>query len=411
MKDIKFRLILMNFLQFMIFGSWLISVSVYWFNNKGWGGTEFGTAMSSIGIASIFMPAIVGIIADRWISAQKLYGILHLIGALSFFILSQMQTPFGFIIMMYIALMSYIPTIPLQNSVSFHIMSKENLDIVKDFPPIRVWGTIGFVVAMWVINLTGNKDSANQFVFASVLSLILGLYSFTLPDCPPQPKNREKQSWIDLLGLRAFKLFADYRIAIFFVFSMFLGVALQLTNMYGDTFINDFKLQPQYENSFVVKYSTIFMSISQISETLFILTIPFFMKRFGIKNVILISLIAWFLRFILFAYGNPADRLWMIILSMIVYGMAFDFYNISGSLFIEKNTHASIRSSAQGIFMMFSSGLGGLIGSLSSGIIIDRIFTGPNGKDWQGIWTTFSIYIVVITVLFVFMFKEKKQAK
>ncbi len=401
----------MNFLQFMIFGSWLISVSVYWFNNKGWDGTQFGTAMSSIGLASIFMPALVGIIADRWISAQKLYGILHLLGAISFFVLSLMQTPAGFIALMFVALMSYVPTISLQNAVSFHIMGEHKMDVVKEFPPIRVWGTIGFVVAMWIINITGNKDSANQFIFASVLSLILGIYSFTLPDCPPQPKSTVKQSWIDLFGLRAFKLFADYRIAIFFVFSMFLGVALQLTNMYGDTFINDFQKIPVYEHSFVVKYSTIIMSISQISETLFILTIPFFMRKFGIKKVILISLIAWFLRFILFAYGNPSDRLWMIILSMIVYGMAFDFYNISGSLFIEKNTSPSIRSSAQGIFMMFSSGLGGLIGSLLSGIIIDKVFTGPNGKDWQGIWTSFAVYVVVITVLFVFMFKEKKQAE
>lgn len=406
---LKFRLTLMNFIQFMIFGSWLISVSVYWFNNKGWDGTLFGTAMSSIGIASIVMPTLVGILADRWISAQKLYGILHFAGAISFLLLSQTQTPSTFIVFMFLAMIFYVPTLSLQNSISYHVMSKEKMDIVKEFPPIRVWGTVGFIAAMWLINLTGNKDSANQFKIAAALSFILGAYAFTLPNCPPQPKTKVNQSIVDMLGLRAFKLFADYKIAIFFIFSMFLGVALQLTNMYGDTFINDFKLQPQYENSFVVKFSTIFMSISQISETLFILTIPFFLKRFGIKKVILISLIAWFLRFILFAYGNPDDKLWMILLSMIVYGMAFDFYNISGSLFIEKNTDSSIRSSAQGIFLMFTNGLGGLIGSLTSGILIDRIFTGPEGKDWQGIWTAFSAYVVVITFLFLILFKEKKQ--
>lgn len=409
MKGIKFRLTLMNFLQFMIFGSWLISVSVYWFNNKGWDGTGFGSAMSSLGLASIIMPALIGIIADRWIPAQKLYGILHLTGAVSFFILSQATTPASFITMMFFTMFTYIPTLSLQNAVSYHILSKEKLDIVTVFPPIRVWGTIGFVLSMWIINLSGNKDSSNQFIFASILSLILGIYSFTLPNCPTNPKSNEKKSLIDALGLRAFKLFGEYRMALFFIFSMFLGVALQLTNMYGDTFINDFKILPQYADSFVVKYSTIFMSISQISETAFILTIPFFMKRFGIKRVIFISLIAWFLRFILFAYGNPDDKLWMIILSMIVYGMAFDFYNISGSLFIEQNTDSSMRSSAQGIFMMVSGGIGGFIGSFGSGILIDNFFTSPAGKDWQGIWTTFSIYILIITVLFLLFFKEKQK--
>jgi len=405
--NVKTRLILMNFLQFFIWGAWLITVGVYWFQNKGWSGAEFGAIFSTMGIAALFMPTIAGIIADRYINAEKLYGILHLLGGLTLLTVPSINNPNDFFWIVLLAMIFYMPTIALGNSISYSALKNNNFDVIKDYPPIRVWGTIGFIVAMWVTNLSGNKDSANQFYIAGGIAILLGLYSFSLPKCPPEGKSSESKSVTQMLGLDAFRLFKNYKMALFFLFSMTLGAALQLTNAYGDVFLDDFKHIPEYANSIVVKYSTLIMSISQMSETLFILAIPFFLKRFGIKKVMLISMLAWVLRFGLFAYGNPGSGLWMIILSGIIYGMAFDFFNISGSLFVETSTDSKIRSSAQGLFMMMTNGFGAILGSVSSGIIIDMYFTTEAGKDWQGIWITFALYSLVIAVLFAILFKHK----
>jgi NHS family xanthosine MFS transporter len=265
---------------------------------------------------------------------------------------------------------------------------------------------------MWMTNLTGSKANANQFIIAGIFAIILGIYAFTLPKCPPEKSISKDATLMEQLGLNAFKLFANYKMALFFIFSVFLGAALQLTNMYGDSFLDDFKKVPEYANSLVVQYSTIIMSISQISETVFILTIPFFLKRFGIKKVMLFSMIAWVLRFGLFSYGNPTDGLWMIILSCIIYGMAFDFFNISGSLFVETQCDPKIRSSAQGLFMMMTNGVGAYLGSKISGYLIDQYFIVENGdKNWQGIWLTFSIYSAIVAILFAILFKHKHDLK
>lgn len=398
----------MSFLQFFVWGSWLITVANYWFGTKGWDGSEFGAIFSTMGIASLFMPTICGIIADRWINAEKLYGILHILGGLTLCYVPMIDNPITFFWVILLAMAFYMPTIALSNSVAYNALKKSDLDVVKDFPPIRVWGTIGFIVAMWITNLTGNKASANQFYIAATAAIILGIYSFTLPKCKPQNKTAGSKSAMEILGLDAFKLFANYKMALFFIFSMFLGAALQLTNAYGDVYLDDFKLIPEYTDSFVVKYSTIIMSISQISETLFILTIPFFLKRFGIKKVMLMSMFAWVLRFGFFAYGYPEGfGLGLIILSCIVYGMAFDFFNISGSLFVETSTDSKIRSSAQGLFMMMTNGFGAIFGSVVSGYLIDQFFTTAAGKDWHGIWITFAVYSLVVAVAFSVLFKHK----
>lgn len=406
---LKLRLTVMSFLQFMIWGAWLITIGVYWFETRQWGGTEFGAVFSTLGIASIFMPALFGIVADKWVNAEKLYGILHILSGIALFSLTLVDDAGLFFWVMLVAMFFYMPTIALSNSVAYTALKSNNFDVVKSFPPIRVWGTIGFIAAMWITNLTGNKATEIQFYFSAAFSLILGIYSFTLPACPPPLKGSKEVNLVDSLGLKAFKLFANYKMALFFIFSMFLGAALQLTNMYGDTFLTDFQKVPEYADSFVVKYSTIIMSISQISETLFILAIPFFLKRFGIKNVMLLSMAAWVLRFGLFGLGNPDDRLWMIVLSMVVYGMAFDFFNISGSLFIETNTDSSIRSSAQGMFMMMTNGFGAIMGSFISGVLIDRFFTIDGVKNWEGIWFSFTAYSAVIMVLFAVLFKHKHE--
>lgn len=405
--SIKFRLTLMSFLQFFVWGAWLITVGNYWFATKQWSGAEFGAIFSTLGISSIIMPAITGIIADKWVNAEKLYGVLHILGGIALLYIPQVDNPTTFYYVIFAAMLCYMPTISLSNSVAYNILKSNNYDVVKVFPPIRVWGTIGFIVAMWMTNLSGNKASANMFLISAISAFILGIYSFTLPKCPPQRLISENATIGEKLGLNAFKLFGTYKMALFFLFSMFLGGALQLTNMYGDVYLSEFANVPEYANSFVVKYSTIIMSISQISETLFILAIPFFLKRFGIKQVMLISMLAWVLRFGLFAYGNPVDGLWMIIMSCIVYGMAFDFFNISGSLFVETTTDSKIRSSAQGLFMMMSNGFGAFFGGLISGMIIDKYFTHGGVRDWHHIWLAFAGYALVIAVLFAVMFKHK----
>jgi len=407
---IKFRLTILNFFQFFVWGAWLITIANFWFGTKQWEGTQFGLVFSTMGIASIFVPTLTGIIADKWMNAERLYGILQIGYAVVLFCLPQVSNPTTFIYVMLVAMCFYMPTIALSNSISYTILkNNDGVDVVKDFPPIRVWGTIGFIVAMWFTNLSGNKATAYQFYIAGIAAVFLGLYAFSLPACKPQRLKSENQSFASSLGLDAFKLFASYKTALFFIFSMFLGGALQLTNAYGDVFLDEFKKVPEYANSFVVKYSTIIMSISQISETLFILAIPFFLKRYGIKKVMLISMVAWVLRFGLFAYGNPTDGLWMIITSCIVYGMAFDFFNISGSLFVETTTDAKIRSSAQGLFMMMTNGFGAVIGSFTSGWAIDEFFTHNGERDWQNIWLSFAGYALIITILFAVLFKHEHK--
>jgi NHS family xanthosine MFS transporter len=397
----------MSFLQFFVWGAWLITVGNYWFGTKQWSGAEFGAIFSTLGISSIIMPALIGIIADKFINAEKLYGILHIFGGIALLYIPQVDNPTTFYWVIFGAMLCYMPTISLSNSVAYTILKNNNFDVVKVFPLIRVWGTIGFIAAMWLTNLSGNKASANMFYISAVSAVILGIYSFFLPKCPPQKLISENATLTQKLGLDAFKLFGTFKMALFFLFSMFLGGALQLTNMYGDTYLSEFSKVPEYANSIVVKYSTIIMSISQISETLFILAIPFFLKRFGIKQVMLISMIAWVLRFGLFAYGNPADGLWMIVMSCIVYGMAFDFFNISGSLFVETTTDSKMRSSAQGLFMMMSNGFGAFFGGLLSGIIIDKFFTHDGTRDWHNIWLAFAGYALVIAIAFAVLFKHK----
>lgn len=420
--SVKFRLIIMSFFQFFIWGSWLITIGAYWFqtlpkiyplidpvtNSSEWTGSKFGALFSTMGIASLFMPALLGIIADRFINAEKLYGICHILGAITLFALPMVKDPTTMFVVLLINMCFYMPTLALAITVSYTALKNKNKDIVTHYPPIRVFGTIGFIAALWTVSLLHFETSANQFYVASAASLFLGLYAFTLPKCPPQLALKQNKSVIDALGLTSFFLFKDKKMALFFIFAMLLGAALQLTNAYGDTFIHDFAKVDKYKDLTAVKYPAIIMSISQISETLFILAIPFFLKKFGIKYVMFFSMVAWVLRFGLFAYGNPGDGLWMIILSCIVYGMAFDFFNISGSLFVETQSDPAIRASAQGLFMMMTNGFGAVIGSTVSGLVIQKYFTlSDNSKDWYGIWMAFAGYALVIAVVFLLVFKHK----
>lgn len=394
----------MNFLQFFIWGAWLISLGSYMGGVLGFSGLQIGSVYTTMGIASLFMPGLLGIVADRWLNAERVLGLSHIIAAL-FLVYASTLTDFtSFYVAMLLHSFFYMPTIALNNAVSYAVLEKNNFNIVKDFPPIRVFGTVGFVIAMWVIDFCGWTQSPYQLYVSAGAGIFLGIYSFTMPAVVPA-HNPEKKSFASALGLDAFVLFRKKKMAVFFVFAMLLGAALQITNAFGGPFLDDFKTT--HPDSFAVQHPNLLLSISQISETLFILSIPFFLNRFGIKKIMLFSMLAWVLRFGLFGLGNPDDRLWLLLLSMVVYGMAFDFFNISGSLFVEKEAEPSIRSSAQGLFMIMCNGVGAFIGGLASGWVVDH-FTVNGVKDWQSIWFTFGAYALLLAITFPLMFKEKR---
>jgi MFS transporter, NHS family, xanthosine permease len=401
--SIKVRLTFMNFLEFFVWGSWLISMSQYMFNTLHFTGVQVGSIYGTMGVASLFMPALLGIVADRWINAERLLGICHLIGAGLLFWATMVTDYPTFYVIMLLNSMMFMPTIALNNTVSYIVLENRGFNIVKDFPPIRVWGTIGFIIAMWMVDLLGWTKTASQLYVSSTAGIILGLYAFTMPKCTPA-KTAGNKNFISALGLDAFILFRRKKMVIFFLFAMFLGAALQITNAYGGAFLDDFR--NTYPDSFGVKHPNVLISLSQISETLFILTIPFFLQRFGIKWVMLLSIFAWFFRFGLFGLGDPGPGLWLLVLSMIVYGMAFDFFNISGSLFVEKEADIKIRASAQGLFMMMTNGIGAFLGTFISGKVVDY-FTHDGVKDWPSIWYSFAGYALVLGILFPLFFRYK----
>ena len=407
--NLKVRLAVMNFLEFAVWGAYLTSMGTY-LGSIGMS-SQIGWFYAVQGIVSIFMPAVMGIVADRWIPAQRLLGYCHLLAGLLMFGAAYMGKEGNLSMVFWLYTLSvafYMPTLALSNSVAYNGLTRAGMDTVKDFPPIRVFGTVGFICMMWLVDLMGFQPNQNQFVVSGIVSCILFLYTFTLPSCPVSDSG-EKKSVVDAFGLRAFTLFKQKRMAIFFVFSMLLGVSLQITNGFANPFITSFGADPQYAGTFGVNHANILISLSQISETCCILLIPFFMKRYGIKNVMLIAMFAWVLRFGLFGIGNPGGRVWMFVLSMLVYGVAFDFFNISGSLYVDNATDPAMRSSAQGLFMLMTNGVGATVGTLSAQAIVNA-YTGADGVvEWGTCWLIFAGYALVVGVLFSLMFRPKKS--
>lgn len=408
---LKIRLALMNFLEFAVWGAYLTSMGTYLVNHDM--AQHIGIFYAMQGIVSIFMPAIMGIVADRWIPAQRLLGFCHLIaglfmGAMVYYAnTAGGDIAFGTLFTLYsISVAFYMPTLALSNSVAYNALTKAGLDTVKDFPAIRVFGTVGFICTMWLVDLMGFQANENQFATSGLIGILLFLYTFSLPACPVSSSN-EKQSISEALGLKAFALFKQKRMAIFFIFSMLLGVSLQITNGFANPFITSFGSIPEYADTFGVQHANMLISLSQMSETVCILLIPFFMKRFGIKNVMLIAMFAWVLRFGLFGAGNPGSGVWMFILSMIVYGVAFDFFNISGSLFVDKSTDSEIRSSAQGLFMLMTNGIGATIGTLGAQQVVNY-YTVDGVTEWQSCWYIFAAYALVVGIAFALIFRPKK---
>lgn len=405
---IKIQLKGMMFMQYFIWGSWLITLGAYMMQTLHFTGIEVGLVYGSKGIAALIMPGLLGIIADKFIPANRLYILCHLICAIALFYAASVTDASIMFWVMLINAMAFMPTIALSTSIGYFCLNKYQLDSTANFPPIRVFGTIGFIVAMWCVSLFKLELSNIQLYIASFASLCLALYSFCLPKIPTI-QHKKSTSWASRLGLDAFVLFKKPVMAVFFLFAMLLGAVLQITNTFGSPFIHDFAKNPEFADSLIVQYPSILLSVSQMAEVAFILAIPFFLKRFGIKKVMLISMIAWTLRFGLFAHGDPSP--WgfaLLMLSMIVYGCAFDFFNISGSIYIENEVKPEIRASAQGLFMTMVNGVGAYAGSILSGMVVDK-FTIDGIKDWHSIWLIFASYTLILAIVFIFAFKENRN--
>ena len=406
----------MNFLQYAIWGAYLTSMGSYLV--KAGIAVHIGMFYAMQGVVSLFMPAVLGIVADRWIPAQRLLGLCHLaaalfMGAAGWYALGAGDgVAFGPLFALYsLSVAFYMPTIALSNSVAYAVLEGAGRDTVKDFPPIRVWGTVGFICSMLVCDAAGFQTSSMQFVQCAVLGIVLGAYAFTLPECPVN-RTGSRKSLVDALGLRAFTLFRQKKMAIFFIFSMLLGVSLQITNGFANPFITSFRDIPEYAATFGANHANALISLSQVSETLCILLIPFFLKRFGIKRVMLMAMFAWVLRFGLFGLGNPGGGVWMFVLSMIVYGVAFDFFNVSGSLYVNNTTDVAIRSSAQGLFMIMTNGIGAMVGTLGAQVVVNRfVYSQATPAEqvagWSHAWLFFAAYALVVALLFAVVFRYK----
>ena len=415
----RVRLILMNFLQFAVWGAYLISMGNF-LANAGFA-TNIGKFYSVQGIVSIFMPALMGMVADKWIPAQKLLGLCHLIAGLfmigaAYYAFTTPQMEFGTLFLLYsVSVAFYMPTIALSNSAAFTALLSVGMDTTRDFPPIRVFGTVGFLCTMWSVDFLGFQSNANQWYLSGCLSLLLALYTLTLPNCPTKPK-KEGERLVETLGLDAFKLLGQKKMAIFFIFSLLLGVSLQITNAYANPYISSFAEIDAFKHSFGAEHANVLISISQISETCCILFIPFALKHFGIKKVMMIAMAGWVFRFGFFGGGDPGPGVWMFILSCVVYGVAFDFFNISGALYVDQNTDKNIRSSAQGLFMIMTNGLGATIGTLSAEQIVNHFVFSQEGallqlEGWRTSWFIFAGYALLVLILFTLIFKEGKPSQ
>ena len=416
-SQVKTKLIVLSFLQFAIWGAYLTSMGRY-LGSAGMG-SNIGWFYSVQGIVSIFMPALIGIIADRWVPAQRMLAFCHAVAAVFMGITGYIGltkgagVEFNDLFWTYsVSVAFYMPTLALSNSVSYTVLNQAGLDTVKAFPPIRVFGTVGFIVSMLIVDFTGFQNNYNQFFTSAVWGVIMAAYSLTMPNCPVN-KDAEKKSFASALGLDAFKLFNQRRMAMFFIFSMLLGAALQVSNGYANTFINGFGSIEEYAGTFAVEHTNMLISLSQLSETLCILLIPFFLRKFGIKIVMLIAMLGWVFRFGFFAVGDPGmPGVIFFILSMVVYGVAFDFFNISGSLFVDNEVPEGQRSSAQGLFMLMTNGLGASIGVIAAQEVVNH-FTADqtNFAGWPTAWYIFAGYALVIALLFAVLFKEKNSKK
>ncbi|MBO4654115.1 MAG: MFS transporter [Bacteroidales bacterium] len=431
--NLKVRLIIMNFLEFAVWGAYLTCMGNY-LGNVGMG-SEISWFYAIQGLVSIFMPTLLGIVGDKWVQPQRLLGICHLLAGatmLSLFYMGHQAAMSGvfpdkaaFIAMYTISVAFYMPTLALSNTAAFTILKDNGMDTVKAFPPIRVFGTIGFIATMWFVNCAYINDGSfgftlgdnagkfqytyYQFFVSGILSLVLFVYCFTLPQC--KLVKKEASSITESLGLNAFKLFKSKKMALFFIFSMLLGMSLQVTNGFATPFLTHFKSDPELAHTFAANNATMLISLSQIAEAFCILLIPFFLRKYGIKIVMLIAMFAWVLRFGFFGLGDPAmPGVLLFVLSCLVYGVAFDFFNVSGAMFVDNECDPKVKASAQGLFMLMTNGLGATIGTLAAGKVINAFCHWENGfliGEWRSAWLIFAAFSLVVALSFMVLFKYK----
>ena len=389
---ILITLSLMMFLQYFIWGSWYVTMGTFMTTILKSTGIQIGAAYSALAIATMISPFFIGMVADRFFAAQRLMGILHIIGGILLFLASRVESnaPFYWVILLYS--LAYMPTIALSNSVAFRQMT----DPGKQFPLVRVFGTVGWVIAGFMIALLGIEKTPLTFYMAAIVSVALGLYSFTLPDTPPQAKT--PSSARSILGIDALMLFRDRPYLIFFIAAIFVCIPLSFYFGFANLYLN----QSGMENAAGK------MVMGQISEALFILAIPFLFNRIGVKKMLLIGMTAWILRYLAFAYGNMGPNVWMLYAGIILHGVCYDFFFVTGYMYTEKKSNERIKNAAQGLFTFVTYGLGMFIGTWFSGFVTSY-YTVNDAYQWRSIWFIPAYIAVAVLVCFIFFFKEKKQ--
>jgi len=382
----------MMFLQYYIWGSWYVTMGTFMSINLNSTGIQIGAAYSALAIATMISPFFIGMVADRFFAAQRVMGVLHIVGGLLLFLASRITSNGSFYWVILLYSLAYMPTIALSNSVAFRQMS----DPGKQFPLVRVFGTIGWVIAGFMIAGLGIEKTPSTFYMAAIISIALGLYSFALPDTPPQAKTPASAK--SIMGIDAFVLFRDKPYLIFFIAAIFVCIPLSFYFGFANLFLN----QSGMENAAGK------MVMGQISEALFILAIPFLFNRIGVKKMLLIGMTAWILRYLCFAFGNMGINLWMLYAGIILHGVCYDFFFVTGYMYTEKKSNERIKNAAQGLFTFVTYGLGMFIGTWFSGFVT-TYYTVDQVYQWKSIWYVPAFIATVVLICFIFFFKEKKE--
>jgi nucleoside transporter len=405
----RLQLSAMMFLEFFIWGAWFVTLGTFLINNLNASGGQTAAVFSTQSWGAIIAPFIIGLIADRYFNAEKIMGILHLLGAVLLYqvyhigSVTNVYPPEVFYYLL-IYMILFMPTLALVNSISFNQMTNTE----KQFPPIRVWGTIGWIAAGLAISLIFLWDSTesvkaglmrNTFLLASIASLILGIFSFTLPKTPPKIAKGAELKVSEVLGLDALKLLKDKNFLIFFIASILICIPLAFYYQYANPFLQDIGM----------KNPTAKMSLGQFFEIFFLLLLPFFFKKFGFKVTILAGMLAWAIRYALFAYGNAGDLTFMLIIGIILHGICYDFFFVSGQIYTDAKAGVKFKSAAQGLITLATYGIGMLIGFEIAGLIADAYKTGENTFDWKMIWIIPSIIAFVVFLLFAIFFNDKNE--
>lgn len=390
-NNTRLQLSFMMLLQYFVWSAWYVTLSTYMIKTLGSTGTEMGYAYTALAVATMISPFLVGMVADRYFSAQKIMGVLHIVGALALYLMSLTTQIYLFIGVVLFYSLLYMPTIALSNSVAFHQMS----DPGKQFPAVRMFGTIGWIGAGLLVGYMAIETTVNTFYIAAVASLALGLFSFTLPNVPP--KAKESVSASEVIGAEAFVLFKNRSYLVFFISAILICIPLSFYYSCTNVFLLEAGMNEPAGK----------MIYGQISEALFILAIPLLIGRIGVKKMLLVGMAAWVLRYILFAYGDNGPNLWMLYTGIILHGVCYDFFFVTGYLYTEKRAGEKIKSAAQGLFTFATYGLGMVIGTWFSGKVVD--YYNVNGiREWQNIWMVPVYVAAAVMIYFALAFRDKK---